>query len=307
MSRVLVTGASGFVGRPLVRSLIESGNEVHALTIPGGPQPEQAGVQWHEVDLLDHGSAARVVELVGPQSLVHLAWYVAHGRLWSALENVQWVEASLRLLRAFGDAGGRRAVIVGSCAEYAWGGAEDLDELDSPLRPEGLYGVCKDALHRVASAYAAEAGVALAWGRLFFLYGPHEQTQRLVPAVIRPLLAGERVATTRGTQVRDFMHVDDAAAALSALLDSDATGPVNIASGRAVSIAEVLDLIGELTGGAELIDRGARPLPPEEPPRIVARVQRLSREVGFEGRISLADGLASTVEWWRERARAEAG
>jgi nucleoside-diphosphate-sugar epimerase len=227
--------------------------------------------------------------------------------LWSALENVQWVEASLRLLRAFGEAGGRRALIVGSCAEYAWGGEEDLDECDSPLRPEGLYGVSKDALRRVASAYASEASIELAWGRLFFLYGPHEQTGRLVPAVIRALLAGERVATTAGAQVRDFMHVDDAAAALAALLDSRATGPFNIASGRAVSIAEVLDLIGELTGGGGLIDRGARPLPPEEPARIVARVQRLTREVGFEPRIPLADGLASTVEWWRVRAEEGAG
>lgn len=301
MSRVLVTGASGFVGRPLVRSLIESGAEVHALSSHAADRSKLAGVHWHEEDLLDPRSAARLIGEVEPERLVHLAWYVAHGRLWSALENVQWVEASLRLLRAFGEAGGARAVIVGSCAEYAWGGEEDLDERDSPLRPEGLYGVSKDALRRVASAYATEAGIELAWGRLFFLYGPHEQTERLVPAVIRPLLAGERVATTTGTQVRDFMHVDDAAAALAALLDSGVTGPVNIASGRAVSIAEVLDSIGELTGGGALIDRGARPLPPEEPPRIVARVQRLADEVGFQAGIALADGLASTVEWWRER------
>jgi nucleoside-diphosphate-sugar epimerase len=301
VSRVLLTGASGFVGRPLVRSLIEAGAEVHALSSHAVDRPKLDGVQWHEEDLLDPDSAARLVGEVRPQRLVHLAWYVAHGRLWSALENVQWVEASLRLLRAFGDAGGARAVIVGSCAEYAWGGDGDLDERDSPLRPEGLYGVSKDALRRVASAYASEAGIELAWGRLFFLYGPHEQTERLVPAVIRPLLAGERVATTAGTQVRDFMHVDDAAAALAALLASDVTGPVNIASGRAVSIAEVLDLIGELTGGAALIDRGARPLPPEEPPRIVARVQRLVDEVGFQAGVPLADGVASTVEWWRER------
>jgi nucleoside-diphosphate-sugar epimerase len=284
-----------------VRSLIESGAEVHALSSHAADRPKLAGVHWHEEDLLDPRSAARLIGEVQPERLVHLAWYVAHGRLWSALENVQWVEASLRLLRAFGEARGARAVIVGSCAEYAWGGEEDLDERDSPLRPEGLYGVSKDALRRVASAYATEAGIELAWGRLFFLYGPHEQTERLVPAVIRPLLAGERVATTTGTQVRDFMHVDDAAAAIAALLESGVTGPVNIASGRAVSIAEVLDLIGELTGAGALIDRGARPLPPEEPPRIVARVQRLADEVGFQAGIALVDGVASTVEWWRTR------
>jgi nucleoside-diphosphate-sugar epimerase len=306
VSRVLVTGASGFVGRPLVRSLVQAGEEVHALTIPGVPMPDEDGVRWHEVDLLDRGRVAETIAELRPERLVHLAWYVAHGSYWSSPENARWVAASLDLLRAFAETEGRRAVLVGSCAEYEWGGEADLDEGDSALRPATLYGVCKDGLRRVAEAYAGQVGLELAWGRLFFLYGPHEQSARLVPAVIRALLAGEPVETSAGTQVRDFMHVEDVAAALAALLCSEVTGPVNIASGREVAIAEILDRIGELTDGVELIDRGARPLAPGEPQRIVADVRRLSREVGFEARISLADGLASTVEWWRERARAEA-
>jgi nucleoside-diphosphate-sugar epimerase len=304
VSAVLVTGASGFVGRPLLESLLGAGEEVHALSSRPAPRPAAGGVHWHQVDLLDPASVERVIADTRPERLVHLAWYMAHGRFWSGLENVQWVEASLRLLRDFAEAGGRRALIVGSCAEYAWGAEHDLRELDSPLVPASLYGVCKDALRRVAAAYAREAGFELAWGRLFFLYGPREQSERLVPAVIRSLLAGERVATTTGGQVRDFMHVEDAAAALVALLLGDVTGSVNIASGRALSVAEVLDLIGSLTGGEQLIDRGARPTPSGEPPRIVASVERLEREVGFRPRVSLREGLAATVQWWREQAPA---
>ncbi len=301
MTRVLVTGASGFVGRPLLARLLEAGEDVHALRVHPGDGLDENGIHWHTGDLLDPATLARVPVEVGADRLVHLAWYVSHGTYWSALENVEWVEASLRLLRAFADAGGRRALLVGSCAEYAWGGWEDLNERRSPLDPHELYGACKDGLRRIAEAYADEASLELAWGRLFFLYGPREQPERLVPAVIRSLLAGERIATSSGSQVRDFMHVHDVADALAAVLGSDLVGAVNIASGKGTPVAEVLDIVGELTGAAGLIDRGARPTPPLEPPRIVASVERLTQEVGFGPRISLRDGLAATIEWWRER------
>jgi nucleoside-diphosphate-sugar epimerase len=296
---VLVTGASGFVGGPLVERLLADGEEVHALTTRARRAPDAGGVQWHSGDLLDPGALERVVGDVRPERLVHLAWYVSHGRFWSALENAEWVEASLRLLRAFVDAGGRRALLVGSCAEYSWGAQHDLDEAGTPLEPRTLYGVCKDGLRRIASAYSSEGGVELAWARLFFLYGPREQPDRLVPAVIRALIAGERVATTAGTQQRDFTHVHDVAGALAAVLRSDLTGPVNVASGRGIPVGEVLDTIGELTGAAHLIDRGARPTPASEPARIVARVERLA-EIGYRPTIGLRDGLAATIQWWRE-------
>jgi nucleoside-diphosphate-sugar epimerase len=304
VSRVLVTGASGFVGGPLVERLLADGEEVHALSTRSCQAPDGTGVHWHRGDLLDPAALERVVGEVRPERLVHLAWYVSHGRFWSALENAEWVEASLRLLRAFVDAGGRRALLVGSCAEYSWRGEQDLDERSSPLDPTTVYGVCKDALRRVASAYASETAIELAWARLFFLYGPREHRDRLVPAVIRALIAGERVATTRGTQERDFTHVYDVAGALVAVLQSDLTGPVNVASGQGTPVAEVLDTIGELTGAAHLIERGARPTPASEPHRIVARAERLAGQVGYQQTIGLRDGLAATIEWWREHESA---
>lgn len=295
----MLTGAGGFIGRHVLAALVAAGHEVHAVDLrPGGAE---SGVRWHEADLLD---GAGVVAEVRPEVLVHLAWYAEHGRFWSSPENLRWVAASLGLLRAFAEQGGRRALITGSCAEYEWGGEADLSEHATPLRPATLYGASKDALRRVAEAYAREAGLELAWGRLFFLYGPWEAPTRLVPAVIRPLLAGERSATTEGAQVRDFMHVRDAADALAALAASGVTGAVNVASGVPVSVAEVIGLIGELTGRPELIDRGAIATPDSEPARIVADVGRLTEEVRFRPRVGLRDGLASTIDWWRSRADA---
>jgi nucleoside-diphosphate-sugar epimerase len=306
VTRVLVTGASGFIGLPLIAELVRRGDEVHALSSRESI-PEIPGVHWHRADLGSDAAADDLIGELAPERLMHLAWYVEHGRFWSAPENVVWVERSLRLLRAFARGGGKRAVMLGTSAEYDWSAAgEPLQELRSPLAPSTMYGVAKDALRRVSHAYAELEGFELAWGRLFFLYGPREDPGRLVSSVIRSLLAGEQVEVTSGKQQRDFLHVGDVAGALVALLESAVCGPVNIASGQATSVAEIVDRIGQLIGRPELILRGGLPDRREEPPLLVADVTRLRDEVGYCPRLELADGLADTVRWWKHAGEAAA-
>jgi nucleoside-diphosphate-sugar epimerase len=300
VSGVLVSGAGGFVGLPVLARLVRAQEEVHALSTRANPAA-LPGVHWHRLDLADHAAVRELMEQLAPERLVHLAWCTEHGRFWRDPENVTWVERSLHLLRAFLRCGGRRLVMLGTCAEYDWSTvAGPLVESSSPLAPATLYGVAKDALRRVAGAYAEQEGLELAWGRLFFLYGPHEAPGRLVPSVIRSLLAGETVATGSSGQVRDFMHVEDVAGAVVALLDSTVVGAVNIASGEGVTVGEVVDRIVQVTGHPELVRRGALPDRPGEPRSLVADVGRLRDEVGYRPRWTLADGLASTVRWWEE-------
>jgi UDP-glucose 4-epimerase len=297
--RVLLTGGSGFIGARAVAPLLAAGCEVHALARRAG---QTDGVVWHEVDLLDERATGHAVAEIAAERLLHLAWFTEHGSFWTAGENLDWVAASLRLLRAFAAAGGRRAVIAGSCAEYDWTDvAEPCSELAdgshaaTPLRPATLYGMCKHATRLVAEAFAREAGLSVAWGRVFLLYGPGEDQRRLVPDVARKLLAGQQAPTSDGAQVRDFMHVDDVAAAFAALLASAVEGPVNIASGEGVSIAEVLALIARAAGRPELLRLGALPRRSGEPDRLVADVARLRDEVGFAPAVALQRGVAETV------------
>jgi nucleoside-diphosphate-sugar epimerase len=297
---VLVSGAGGFVGLPAVVELARRGAQVHALSRRPDP-PRVPGVRWHRVDLADGDAVEALVRELSPEQLLHLAWYTEIGRLWSAPENVFWVECSLRLLRAFVRRGGRRAVIVGTCAEYDWSAAGPLHESRSGLAPVTLYGAAKDALRRVAGAYTEQEGVELAWARPFFLYGPRDPG-RLVVSAIHSLLAGETLATSAGKQVRDYMHVEDAGGAVAALLDSPVVGAVNVASGVGVQVGELLDRVVALTGRPELVRRGALPERPGDPPSLVADVARLRDEVGFRPRWSLAEGLADTVSGY-ERHR----
>ena len=246
----MLTGATGFVGRHTLTALVESGHDVHAVARRRGPA--LTGVTWHEDDLL---AGCEVVGEVEPEILVHLAWYAEHGKFWSSPENVRWVEASLALLRAFAAAGGRRAVLAGTCAEYEW--SREVYPEDAIKCPATLYGAAKHGLHTIASAYAEQAGLSLAWGRLFFLYGPYEAPERFVPSLVRSLLAGEPVAMTSGEQRRDFLHAADAGAAFAALADSEVVGAVNVSSGETVVLRELAQQIGRLIGRGELLQIGS--------------------------------------------------
>jgi len=302
MSRVLVTGATGFIGRQALTPLLGAGHEVHAISTTDAPAWSPPGVVWHRSDLLSDPAGAVIA--VRPQRLLHLAWYTAHGSFWTSPENLRWVAATLELTRAFAAAGGERLVAAGSCAEYEWGLQGPCVERVTPLRAATLYGACKDAARAVLEAAAEELGLQVAWGRIFFLYGPHETPGRLVPAVARALLAGRRVPTGDGSQIRDFMHVADVARAFAALVDSPATGPVNIASGQARPLGEVIDAIGAATGRRELIDVGALPPRRGDPAELVADVTRMRRELAYEPSIHLREGIRQTVDWWGERPEA---
>jgi nucleoside-diphosphate-sugar epimerase len=251
-----------------------------------------------DADLLAPGTAARLIDEVQPTHLLHLAWYAEPGAFWQSPENARWRDASVRLLETFAESGGSRAVVSGTCAEYDWSGDGVLSERSTPLEPLTAYGHAKNAVR------ASTEGMSLssAWGRIFFLYGPHEDERRLVSSVTRALLGGTPARTTHGRQVRDFLHVADVGDAFAALLDSDVEGAVNVGSGEGAAIADVVARIADIVGRPELVELGALEAPAGEPPLIVADVQRLRDEVGWRPSRALDEGLRDTVEWWRASA-----
>ena len=302
MKRVLVTGGTGFIGRQALPLLTEHGYEVHASwsSAAGEEMPE---VSWHRCDLLDTATAAALVEQLRPTHLLHLAWYAVPGKYWDAAQNALWVEASLGLLTAFADAGGRRATLAGTCAEYDWSGTNErpgvLSEATTPLVPDTYYGTCKHALRTVSEGLAARREVSFSWGRIFFVYGPHEHPDRLVSSLARALVRGEPAPTSEGSQRRDFLHVRDVAAAFVELLDSGVEGAVNIGSGTAVPVRDVVRAIATAAGRPDLVQWGALAQRPGDPPLLEADVRRLRNEVGWSPGIALEEGIARTVEWWK--------
>ncbi|MHC5009542.1 MAG: NAD-dependent epimerase/dehydratase family protein [Planctomycetota bacterium] len=298
--RLLVTGAGGFIGRQCLPLAVERGFEVHGVAAPD-EAPGTEDVHWHRLDLLAPGPAEALVHRLRPTHLLHLAWITTPGAYWQAPENETWSRRSAVLFDAFAAAGGARLVATGSCAEYDWTSGV-CDERSTPLALDSAYAANKHALHLHLQALAEAKGLSHAWARVFFLYGPDEHPDRLVPSIVRSLLAGRPAACTAGTQRRDFLHVADAAGAIVALLASPVEGAVNIGSGTAPAVSRVATRIGALMSRPDLVRLGARPTPADEPPLVVADVRRLREEVGFEPRYDLDAGLVDAIAWWRSLA-----
>ena len=295
---VFVTGGTGFIGRHAVHALLRNGYEVHiASRSYKGPFAPSPRMRIHECDLFDSDYVSRILQMIQPTHLLHLAWETTHGEFWNSLNNVQWVEASLGLLRGFSAYGGQRAVFAGSCAEYGES-AEICDEVATPLRPTSLYGVSKNALQQVIAEYTRTTGLSTAWGRLFHIYGPGEPEQRFVPSTVKALLADKSAICRHGTHVRDYLHVHDAAEALVTLLESDVTGPVNVASGLPVTLEEIATRLVAVVGhGNATIEIGEPSA--DNPSEISAVTERLSKEVAWEPSITLDEGLRSVVNTLR--------
>ena len=139
----------------------------------------------------------------------------------------------------------------------------------------------------------------LAWVRPFFLYGPREHPERLVASVARALLRGELAATSHGRQLRDYLHVQDVADAVVATLDSDLEGALNIGSGEAVALRDIVTRLGETVGRPELLRIGEVAARSNDVPLVVADNGRLLQELGWRPALDLASGLAQTINWWR--------
>ncbi len=303
--RVLVTGAGGFIARHSLPFLISNGLEVHAADL-SIPDEAPHGLHWHQADLLDARQCSELLAAVCPTSLLHFAWYAKPGEYWDSLENIKWVEGSLHLLRAFRMNGGRRAVMAGSCAEYDWRYGY-CSEYNTPLAPSTLYGTCKNSLQHMLKGFSQVTGMSSAWGRIFFLYGPHEDPGRLVSSVILNLIRNRIALCSHGNQIRDFLHVKDVASAFVSLLMSNVEGPVNIASGKPVSLKEVILSIADILGKNDLVRLGALPQKGGEPHVLIGDTRRLFSEVNWQPRYNIDDGIRETINWWQERCRSETG
>jgi UDP-glucuronate decarboxylase len=297
MKKVLITGANGFIGRSCLPLLQKRGYEIYALSSKK-PSSLENGIQWIQCNLLYSDTVNQLMSSLKPTHLLHLAWITVPGALWKSLDNLTWLKVSLDLIKSFALNEGKRAVIAGTCAEYDWG-ANEFIEGKTPCLPRTIYGSSKLALHLLLESLAKEIGFSQAWGRLFYLYGPHEHPQRFVPSVINGLLKKQPVPCSHGNQIRDFLHVQDVADAFVTLLDKEVQGVVNIGSGVGISLRQMIEKIIAKLGDKELIQFDALTVPSDDPVSLVANVKRLNEELNWRPKYGLEEGLKETISWWK--------
>lgn len=295
--RVVVTGAGGFIGAVVVDELLAAGHEVVAVDRSQGrlhrPAEHAAARLVIECgELADQMWVTEFFRRHPSDALIHLAWYANPEDYLTSPHNVDALAMTAAFIRTAIDAGCRKAVLAGSCAEYA-PADHPLRESD-PVVPRTLYAACKHAAWIVARALAAPAGAQVAWARIFHLHGPGESERRLIPWVARELRAGRPVELTDGAQVRDHLHVADVARGLIALLQPEADGEYNVASGDPVTLRRVLETVGDIVGDKQLLRFGARPHRAGEAMFVAGDSSRL-RALGWAPRFGLRDGLADAL------------
>jgi len=268
VTRVLVSGAGGFIGSAVMRRLAADGHDPVAL----------------RHDLLDDASPELTSS--GASHCIHAAWYTNHSDYLTHDINRQWVAASLRLEEAFRAVGGKRFIGLGTCLEYdvAHAGGPCV-EGETPLRPETPYARCKLALFEALDKRSDD----FAWARIFFVYGPGDRSGRLIPTMIDRFARGEEAGPTYGGLRRDYVHVDDLAGQIVRIALSGVQGAINTGTGHAPTLSEIF------AAGAAAFGHSSLALANDEtggqPTLIQADMARFRREVGETEVRDLATGL----------------
>ncbi len=280
------------IGGAVARLAASAGHEVHAIARRAIAEPD--GVKVHRIDLLAPDAGPRLIEELRPTHLVHAAWDTTQPTYWSSLLNLDWIAATSGLARAFAESGGRRFLQIGSCAEYDWSGGL-CSEGVTPERPTTRYGFAKLAAWKAVET-AAFGDFEAVEARIFFVYGPGENKDRLIPYICRSHGDGRVPELSSGRQVRDLLHVEDAAGAILAVAESALVGVVNIGGGTPNSLGDAARILAGCAGSDET-GLGRRPDRQGDPDRLLPDTKRLF-STGWRPRVSLNEGLSQTFSHW---------
>jgi nucleoside-diphosphate-sugar epimerase len=300
--KILLTGASGFVGRHLVKVL--DGEQIHALSRDVSALPpeltQQKNIQWHSVSLENRAELEQLIQAVRPDRCIHLAWDTQPGRyLDDKAGNLRLLQQSLDLFTLLIAYDCEQILSLGSCAEYAMTG--DMLHPQSPLDPQTIYAAAKASLSLLGSQLCKGSKTAFCWARLFYVYGPGEHTGRLMSSLLQKLRDGQDFACGSGTKKKDYLYIRDVVSAIRTLLLAKADGFFNLSSAQAVSIADIGAAAEAAVGTRGLLRYGAIPERPWDPDLVLGDngdLQRLGWTVAYDLQRGLEDYL-KTLEAMR--------
>lgn len=293
-NEILLTGATGLIGREILNQLLDKGYKVCAIEHLQKIEPRE-NLRIIKLDLLSNYEVSLFFKENFFQTFIHMAWY-GDKKVHSHNVNLDWAEASLNLLKNFCQTGGKKFLGAGSISEYDFKYGYFSEDI-TPLENKSLYGQSKSALYKVAKTYCENNDVDFKWARIFNLYGKYERKERLIPYVINTMLNDEPVKVSTCEKYQDYLSAYDVAVAVIALLESDIQGAVNICSGKPVQLKYIVNEIAKLTEFKGEILWGA--IPAAFGDEVVVGNNEKLKSIGWEPKYSLDEGLKSTIEWWK--------
>ena len=292
--KILLTGATGFVGRAFLECAINHGHHVASLVGPGKIAPEvRSSVGQH---LVLRGTLADApwseIQEFGAHTCVHSAWITTPGVYLESPENDRFLAWSQEFLKRFFATGGSHVIGIGTCIEYQLG-ARVLSEATALVAPTTRYARCKDHLRTTLDEMAENARVTSCWARLFYPYGPGEHPDRLCSHLIKKMQQGERASLGTPQSVKDYIYIDDVAEALVTLVENRATGIFNLGSGEETTVMEMAQILARKLNAPVPVAKSSTN-PPPAPDYVVADVSRL-KALGWRSRVTPEEGLARLI------------
>jgi len=298
--KVILTGASGLIGKEAIEPLRNLGFDIYALMIDDSEAQKfsssaarqlQKEIKTINCNLFNTTEIKDVFESIKPQYLLNFAWATTGDYLTSNI-NFDFLKAGLDLLKHFASNGGKRAVFAGTCFEYKFKD-EPLKETDE-IGPQTTYAKCKNHLRELSEIYCMQNSISFGWGRIFYVYGHGENEKRLTAHVIKSLKNNKEVIINNGSLIRDYIYSKDIAGGFVNLLNSDAEGIVNICTGKGISLADYALTIANKLGRPDLIKILNEPT--TQPPIIIGDNSRLTNEAGYKIQYSVDKAIDNILK-----------
>ena len=309
MSRIFMTGATGFLGARTLRTLLDMDDSVE-IAVLIRPEANTWRIEeelkssrviavegrFEEVD-----SYRKPMRLFAPHTVAHLGWSGVEGKARNEPHQVDInIQGTVDLARVSLEAGASRWLGLGSQAEYGPSNAP-LDE-SARAQPTTLYGAAKLSCFHLTRTICQQAGVEFAWMRVFSLYGPRDNPDWLIPYVIRKILSGEAPKLTSGSQLWDYLYIDDAADAVAKMALCRKEGVFNLGSGYPLPVRSIVEKARDLIDPKFALQFGQMPFRPDQVTFLSAKTEALCSAIDWRPETGIPEGLAKTVEWFKTEA-----
>jgi nucleoside-diphosphate-sugar epimerase len=274
MSLVLLTGATGFVGRQVVESLARQRVEMRLVLRRPIPHwlDQIPGIEIKNIiissDIFAEDISWWENSLKGVDTVIHIAWFAEPGKYLQSEINLDCLAGTLRLAQGCVKAKVRRFVGIGTCFEYDLTGNNPIPT-STNLRPLSIYAASKASTYLTLSQIFSSRQIEFVWCRLFYLYGDGERAGRLASYLHEKLKLGEFAELTSGSQVRDFLDVKEAGRMIAEIARSPFQGVKNICSGIPVTVKQLAERIADQYGRRDLLKLGAKADNLFDPPFVV--------------------------------------
>lgn len=270
--RLLLTGATGFLGGHILDTLVEKDLNVSVIIRPDSKKILRNISDLEQIittnDLFSESQKFFRDSLQNIDIVIHAAWYVEHGKYLQSMKNLDCFSGTVSLAKAAANQDIEKFIGIGTCFEYKQSN-EPLG-IDSELRPESVYATAKVDTYLMLDSIFREKEIDFSWCRLFYLYGNREDPNRLIPYIRNQLSNGKVASLSSGSQIRDFFNIKDAAEAIVKVAIGGNQGPVNICSGIPLSVKDLaLEIAKEYDNGEKLLRFGDRELNYTDPPFVV--------------------------------------